>query len=129
MPAPTSATYSAAALIAAHTAFRDIIDTGSGNGTIKIRSSTDVLLATHPLLDPCGTVNGTTGQLTFSLGTRQNAVASGTAAYAEICDVAGAVHLAMPVQVGTSAVSGRLVMNTLSIVSGAPVEILSAVIG
>lgn len=129
MAVPSVATYSATALIAAHTSFRDIIDTGSGNGTIKIRSSADVLLATHPLLDPCGTVNGTTGQLTLSLGTRQNAVATGTAAYAEICDVAGAVHLALPVQVGAAAVSGKLVMNTLSIVSGAPVEILSAVIG
>ena len=129
MPAPSVATYSATALVAAHTTFRDLIDTGSGNGTIKIRSSTDVLLATHPLLDPCGTVNGTTGQLTLSLGTRQNAVATGTAAYAEICDVAGAVHLALPTQLGSAAVSGRLVMNTLSVVSGAPVEILSAVIG
>lgn len=129
MPVPSVATYSAAALIAAHTTFRDLIDTGSGNGTIKIRSSADVLLATHPLLDPCGTVNGTTGQLTLSLGTRQNAVATGTAAYGEICDVAGTVHLALPTQLGSAAVSGKLVMNTLSIVSGGPVEILSAVIG
>lgn len=129
MPAPANATYSAAALIAAHTTFRDLIDTGAGVGSIKIRSAADVLLATHPLLDPCGTVNGTTGQLTLSLGTRQNAVATGTAAYGEICDVAGAVHLALPTQLGSAAVSGKLVMNTLSVVSGAPVEILSAVIG
>lgn len=129
MPAPSVATYSAAALIAAHTSFRDLIDTGAGTGSIKIRSSADVLLATHPLLDPCGTVNGTTGQLTLSLGTRPNAVATGTAAYAEICDVAGAVQLALPAQAGSAAVSGKLVLNTLSLVSGGPVEILTAVIG
>lgn len=129
MPAPSVATYSAAAKIAAHTAFKDLIDTGSGAGSIKIRDAADVLLGTHPLLDPCGSVNGTTGQLTLSLDTRQNAVATGTAAYAEVCDVAGAVHLSMPAQAGTAAVSGKVVLNTLSIVSGGPVEILSATIG
>jgi len=130
MAVPGSATYSAAAKVAAHTAFRDLIDTGVGVGSIKIRDSADVLLATHPLLDPCGTVNGTTGQLTLSLGARdESADASGTAAYAEICDVAGAVHLALPAQAGSVAVSGKVVLNTLTIVSGGPVEILSATIG
>lgn len=129
MPAPSVATYSAAALVAAHTSFRDLIDTGAGVGSIKIRSAADVLLATHPLLDPCGTVNGTTGRLTLSLGTRQNAAATGTAAYGEICDVAGAVQLALPAVAGSAAVSGSLVLQTLAIVSGNPVEILSATIG
>jgi hypothetical protein len=129
MPAPSVATYSATALVAAQTSFRDIIDTGSGTGSIKIRTAADVLLATYPLLDPCGTVNGTTGRLTFSLGTRPNAVATGTAAYGEICDVAGAVQLALPTQAGGAAVNGFLVLNTLSLVSGGPVEILSATIG
>lgn len=130
MPAPSSATYSAAAKIAAHTAFRDLIDTGSGNGSIKIRSSSDVLLASIPLSDPCGSVNGTTGQLTLSIsGPDTSADASGTAAYAEICDVAGTAHLSLPAQAGTAAVSGNVVLNTLTITAGAPVYALSAVIG
>ena len=129
MPAPVSATYSAAAKVAAHTAFRDLIDTGSGNGTIKIRSAADVLLVTAPLADPCGTVNGTTGQLTFALGAAPTAVATGTAAYAEICDVAGAVHLALPAQAGSAPVSGKMVLSTLSIVSGGLVTVVSATIG
>lgn len=130
MPAPSVATYSAAALIAAHTSFRDLIDTGAGVGSIKIRDAADVLLGTHPLLDPCGTVNGTTGQLTLSLGARdESADANGTAAYAEICDVAGAVHLALPAQQGAAAVSGKVVLNTLTIVAGSPIEVISAVIG
>lgn len=130
MPAPSVATYSAAALVAAHTSFRDLIDTGAGTGSIKIRNSADVLLAVCPLLDPCGTVNGGTGQLTFSIGARdEEAAATGTAAYAEFCDVAGAVHLSLPAQAGTVAVSGKIVLNTLSIVLGAPVEVLSATIG
>lgn len=130
MAVPTVATYSAAALIAAHTTFRDLIDAGSAAGYVTIRDSADVLLAQIPLNDPCGTVSGTTGQLTFSIaGPDPSANASGTAAYGEICDSAGTVHLALPTQSGTSAVSGKLVINTLLIVFDEPVELLSAVIG
>ena len=130
MPVPTEATYSAASKIAAHTAFRDLIDTGVGAGSIKVRDAADVLLATIPLSDPCGTVNGTTGQLTLSIAARdESADASGTAAYGEVCDVAGAVHLALPAQAGASAVAGKIVLNTLTIVAGGPVEVLSATIG
>lgn len=130
MAVPSVATYSAAAKIAAHTAFRDLIDVGAGAGSIKIRSASDVLLAVVPLADPCGAVNGTTGVLTLAMAGRdESADATGTAAYAEICDVAGAVQLALPAQAGGSVVSGYIVFNTLSIVAGAPVEVLSATIG
>ena len=129
MPAPSSATYSAAALVAAHTSFKDLIDAGTA-GSIKIRDSSDVLLAQIPLSDPCGSVNGTTGQLTFSIaGPDTSADATGTAAYGEFCDSDGLVHLSLPTQVGGVAVSGKLVLNTLSIVAGGPVAILSAIIG
>jgi hypothetical protein len=130
MAVPSSATYSAAALVAAHTSFKTLIDAGSGAGSIKIRDSSDVLLAQVPLADPCGTVNGTTGQLTFSIaGPDTSADASGTAAYGEFCDSDGLVHLSLPAQAGASAVSGKLVINTLSIISGGPVSVLSATIG
>jgi hypothetical protein len=130
MPAPGSATYSATALVNAHTSFRDLIDSGSGAGYVNIRDNSDVLLAVCPLNDPCGTVNGTTGQLTFAFdGRDESANATGTAAYAEFCDSDGDVHLALPAEAGTVAVSGKIVLNTLSIVSGGPVEILTATIG
>lgn len=130
MAVPSVATYSAAALVAAHTSFRDLIDSGSGAGFVRIRSSADVLLAQIPLSDPCGSVNGTTGQLTFSIaGPDTSADATGTAAYGEFCDSDGDVHLALPAQVGTVAVSGKIVINTLSIVAAGPVELLSATIG
>lgn len=130
MTVPAVATYSAAALVAAHTSFRDLIDTGSGNGKVRIRDSADVLLAEIPLSDPCGSVNGTTGQLTFSIsGPDTSADATGTAAYAEFCDVAGTSQLALPAQAGTSSVSGKIVLNTLSIIAGGTVELISAVIG
>lgn len=130
MAVPAVATYSAAAFVAAHTAFRDLIDAGVSAGAINIRDAADVLLAQIPLTDPCGTVNGTTGQLTITPSARdESADASGTAAYGEICDSAGLVHLALPTQAGTVAVSGKLVLNTLTVVAGGPVEVLSALLG
>ena len=130
MAVPASATYSADALVAAHTSFKDLVDSGAGAGSIKIRDSGDVLLAQVPLSDPCGTVNGTTGQLTLSVsGPDTSADASGTAAYGEICDSDGNVYLSLPAQAGSVAVSGKIVLNTLSIVAGGPVAVLRATIG
>ena len=130
MAVPTVATYSAAALVAAHTAFKDLIDAGTAGGSIKIRDAADVLLATVPLTDPCGTVNGTTGQLTITpSGRDESADATGTAAYGEFCDSNGLVHLSLPAQAGSAAVSGKIVINSLSIVAGWPVEVLSATVG
>ena len=130
MAVPSVATYSAAALVAAHTAFKDLIDAGTAGGSIKIRDAADVLLATIPLTDPCGTVNGTTGQLTITMAGRdESADANGTAAYGEFCDSNGLVHLSLPAQAGSAAVSGKIVINALTIVAGGPVEVLSATVG
>lgn len=129
MAVPTAATYSAAAKVAAHTSFRDLLDSGASAGSAKIRTSADALLATIPLADPCGTVNGTTGQLTLDFPAPADATASGEAAYAELCDSDGDVHLALPCQAGSVAVSGKFVLNTLTVVSGSPVEVISATIG
>lgn len=130
MAVPTEETYSVAALVAAHTAFKNLIDAGSAGGSIKIRDAADVLLATIPLTDPCGTVNGSTGQLTLTpAGRDESADASGTAAYGEFCDSDGVVYLSMPTQAGSAPVVGKLTMNTLSIVAGGPVEALSATVG
>lgn len=130
MPVPTEATYSVAAKVAAHTALRDVIDSGAGAGYIEVRGDALQLLATIPLADPCGTVNGTTGQLTLSIaGSDTSADATGTAAYAEVCDSTGAAHLSLPAQAGTTWVAGKIVLNSLSIVTGTEVSILSAVIG
>ena len=116
--------------MAAHTAFRDLFHAGTAGGSIKIRDAADVLLATVPLTDPCGSVNATTGQLTITpAGRDESADASGTAAYGEFCDSTGAVYLSLPAQAGSSAVLGKLVINTLSIGAGGPVEVLSATVG
>ena len=129
MPAPASPTYSVAALVAAHGAFRDLIDGGAGAGMLRIRNAADALLATVDLSDPCGTINGATGQLTFSIPGGDTVSTSGTAAYGEFCDSAGVVHLALPAQEGAAAVSGKLVLNTLSLVAGGPLDVILARVG
>lgn len=130
MAVPSVATYAAAALVAAQTSFRDLLDSGSGAGFVRVRDAADVLLAQIPMNDPCGTVNGTTGQLTITFsGPDTSADASGTAAYGELCNSSGTVYLSLPTQAGSSAVSGKLVLNTLTIVTGGPVEIVNATIG
>jgi hypothetical protein len=130
MAVPSSATYSVDAKVAAHTAFRDLIDADTDPGYITIRDEDDILLAQIPLESPSGTVNGSTGQLVFDIAGRdESADESGEAAYAEFCDGAGLVHLAMPCKQGGAPDSGFMVLNTLTIVQGGPVEVLSAVIG
>lgn len=130
MPAPTVATYSLDTLVAAHTAFKTLIDSGGSAGSVKIRSATDVLLAQVPLEYPCGTVNETTGQLVLAIaGPDTSAEAGGTAAYAEVCTSAGAVKLAMPAQAGTVAVAGKAVLNTLAILAAGTVEVSSLTVG
>lgn len=130
MAVPSVATYSVAALVAAHTSFKNLIDAVGLAGSINIRDAADVLLAQIPLTYPCGTVDGATGQLTITMAGRdESADATGTAAYGEFCDSAGLVHLSLPAQAGSAAVSGKIVINSLSIVAGGPVEVLSATVG
>lgn len=130
MTIPTSATFSAAALVAAHTSFRDLLDAGSSAGIVKIRDAAGVLLAAVVMTDPCGTVDGSTGRLTLTMsGPDTSADASGTTAYAEFCDGDGLVHLSLPATSGTESEPGFIVLNTLSIIVGGPVGISSATVG
>lgn len=130
MTVPTVATYSVAAKVAAQTSFRDLLDSGSGPGLIKVRNSSDTLLGTLTMSDPSGSVNGGTGLLTLSAVTADSSAdAGGTIAYVELCDSDGDVHLALPAQQGTSPVSGKAVFNTLTVVLGGPINMLSVTIG
>ena len=133
MPAPLVQTYSVATLVGVHTWFRDLIDSHATlPGLLRLRDAADVLLSEVPLAEPCGTVNGATGQLTFDVDPvprDESANAGGIVAYGEICDGAGIVHLALPAQAGTVPVSGKIVANTLTVVAGGPVEALSVTVG
>lgn len=129
MPAPSGETFSAEAKVAANTALMNLIDTGSA-GKLKIKNSSDSVLCTFTLSDPCGSVNGSTGQLTLGFAsTTVNASATGTASYAEITESDDTVHWQGLCEAGTSGVAGKCVINTLSLVSGSPVTIVSVTFG
>lgn len=120
----------AALLVSVHTAVKDEIDGGGAAGYIDIYDSSDTLLSTLPLDYPCGTVNGTTGQLTIDFGARDDeAAATGTADYGVVKDSAGTTLITLDCAEGTSAVADTLVLSSLSIVAGAPVEGVSFTIG
>lgn len=125
--------YSVAALVAAHTAIRDLLDSDAslpGKLDIYDDSVTPVLLGTITLTDPCGSINGTTGQLTLAQGAREeSAPAGGTAAFGVFKAGDGSEVLTLDCQAGTEPVSGALVLNTLTIVLGGPIELVSATIG
>ena len=131
MPAPASATYSVAALSAAHAAFRDLIDAGTGPGEIRLRDAADTLLATVMLDDPCGIINGSTGALDFAIPGGDLAAVTGTLyeGYAQFCDSAGVVHLTLPTETGTAAIPGKLVVNGFNLIAGAPLDVVLARVG
>jgi len=128
MPAPIVATYSVNVIEAAHQAFLDLIDAGTGAGTIKLRDNADVLLGTITLTDPAGSVDATTGDLTLTASGTSSAVASGDCTYGEVCDSDDNVLLSIPATAGTSPVVGQLVINSTDIVSGATITLVSATI-
>ena len=128
MPAPASVTWDDLVKVDAHTAVLDYIDQGAGNGILTLYTEADATLISYTLSGPAGTVNGTTGQLTITAPASANATGTGTCTWCEITDSDSNSVVQLPVQTGTSAVSGYLVLNTDAIVTGAPVEILSIVI-
>ena len=129
MPAPGSATWDDQVKVDAHTAVKDYIDQGTGAGILKLYTEADVELVSYTLSDPCGTVNGTTGQLTITAPASANATATGTCTWCRVTDSDANRAFDLPVQTGTSPVSGYLVLNTAAITTGSPVEILSITIG
>jgi hypothetical protein len=129
MPAPSSVTYAASIIVSAHTAVLNAIDAGSSVGKFRFYDDTDNLLGEVLLDDPAGTVNGTTGTLTLSIDVPQTVSDDGTCTYADITDSDNNVIVSIPVEEGDTAVSGKIVVNTVSFVTGASLDVLSASIG
>lgn len=134
--------YSIDAIEAAHLALLALIDAGATPGKVKAytgsqpatveTAATGTLLGTVTLADPAGTVSGTTGALTIDVpgSTRdESADASGDIGYVRVTDGDDVGILDLPVQAGTSPVSGYAVFNTLTVVAGGPIELVSLVIG
>jgi hypothetical protein len=119
---------------AAADAVVDLIDGGSGAGTIKIYDGTapagaDVAVTTQNLLatltfsDPAFG-SAVTGEATADTVTSGTAVYSSTATWARIADSSGTAI--MDVDVGTT--GATLLLNTTNIVSGATVSVTSSTI-
>ena len=118
--------YSAAAWVAAHTALLTLIEDGASDSKIKLYDGDDVLLGEFVIDDATSDVSGTTGDITIAISTQEDAaIAGGTASYITICDGDGDVVYKMSCQQGTEAVAGKCVMNSLTIIQGAPIDILS----
>lgn len=118
--------YSTAAKNARLNAVVAQIDAGAGAGKLKIRDSSNVVLATLTLADPCGTVSA--GVLTFDFDpdiSDISADASGTAANAIITDDADTTVIS-GLTVGTSGTN--VVLDSVSITAGQTVTITAGTI-
>lgn len=130
MTTPTKAVYSVQALIDAHTALRDIIDSGGGNGWCSIHMDNGDELVNIALAKPCGQIDPATGKLTINHANALNAIdLDGIAAYATIRDSNWNEHLAIPVKEGTAPEIGWVVLDSISLLSGGSVQIGSIEIG
>ena len=117
--------YSPAAWIAAHTALLTLIEAGASDSKIKLYDGSNVLLGEFVIDDATSDVSGVTGDITIEIATQEDAaIAGGTASYITICDGDGDVVYKMSCQQGTEAVAGKCVMNSLTIIQGAPIDIL-----
>lgn len=125
-----SYTYSVDALVAANTAFRDLVDAQTGSASIVLTDDAGTVLGTVTLASPSASVDGATGQLAFSDdGTSHTAIADGTAVWAEIMDGAGVAHLTLPAVQDVTGLSGFCVINTITITNGAPIVLQSLLVG
>ena len=118
--------YSTAAKNARLNAVVAQIDAGAGAGKLKIRDSSNVVLATLTLADPCGTVSA--GVLTFDFDpdiSDTSADASGTAANAIITDDADTTVIS-GLTVGTSGTN--VVLDSVNITAGQTVTITAGTI-
>lgn len=119
-------TYSTAAKTARMAAVIAQIDGGAGAGKLKIRDSSNVVLATITLADPSGTASG--GILTFDFDpdvSDTSADASGTAANAIITD-SNDVTVISGLTVGTSAAD--IILDSVSITAGQTVTLTTGTI-
>ena len=116
--------WSLAVEVAVQTAILAALDANGAASKVDIYDSGNVLLSTLPFTFPAGVVSGTTGQLSLDFGARDEAAAAtGTAAYVQLKTATGVVvEDNIPCEAGSTPVSGKFVMPSLSIVQGAPVE-------
>ncbi|QDF95205.1 hypothetical protein CJ010_00870 [Azoarcus sp. DD4] len=127
MAAPYLTSWNPAAIIAANTALLALVDADTNPAYMTAHDAADVLLGTVVLGDPCGTVNGTTGQLDLIIAAQEDAApAGGNIAYWTLRDGAGVAYRSIEAVESPTPVPGKIAMNTLAVLEGGPVQILAA---
>ena len=129
MPAPTQATYSLEAKIAANTAIRDLIDAQAGNGKLHLMNEEDSIMATFELAKPCGAVNETTGKLVITATGVAVSQSTDTVTHAALVDSNDDAHLTLPAQEGSAPVAGKVILSSTYLEADGTVEIGSIEIG
>jgi hypothetical protein len=122
--------YSLAVMIAAQQSFLDLLSAGTGTaGLVLLDGVTE--LATIPIDHAASSVSEVDGSLSLVQGTGGTiAIATGTVTVAQLLDRDGAaMDDAIAVEAGTSAVSGKVVLSSLSVISGVQIDLISLVIG
>jgi hypothetical protein len=107
------------------------IDQGSGAGKLKIYTAAfTTLLVTFTLPDPCApTVVTNAKKIILNAITSVNASASGTANAYRLTDSADVTIYEKDDQVGVNGSGRQLIMNTTTITSGVPQNVISLEIG
>ena len=123
-----ASSYSLAAAVAIRETLRGQIIAGAADPSIAIYDSADVLLATVTIDPDTSVVDPVTADLSLLVAEQEDsAPASGAASYGRVLDGDGDPVVQLPCAAGSVAVAGYLIINSLSVVASAPVEILSAV--
>lgn len=121
--------YSLALVTAGYEAALAVILAGAGSSTVKIFDAADVELASATIDEATSEVDAVTGDITIEIDVQEDdAPAGGTASYAQILDGDGDPHVQVPCAQGSTAVAGYCVLNTLTVIEGSSVEIVSVAI-
>ncbi|NCC23018.1 MAG: hypothetical protein EOM26_11260 [Alphaproteobacteria bacterium] len=119
--------YSLAAAIAIRETLLSQIVAGAGDPSIAIYSAADVLLASMTIDSSASAVDAETAVLTLVIDAQEDsAPATGTASYGRVLDGDGDPVVQLPCAAGSTIVPGAIVINTLSLIEGAPFEVRSA---
>lgn len=112
------------------------IDAGAGAGTLKLYTATQpatgaaittqTLLATLTFADPCVAAPAAAGVLEFDAIVGDDAVADGTATWARAAD-SDATFVA-DFDVTVTGGSGAIKLNTVTLITGGPVTVTSAIL-
>jgi hypothetical protein len=121
-----ASTFSVAGKIAAHTALKNEIES-AGAAKCRLHASNDTLLA--EIILASGSVDGS-GILSWGMDTREDsAPAAGQVSYGAITNNSNVEYIRLDAAQGDTPVDGYVVINTLDITVGAPVELITMTVG